>query len=186
MSQSMIVTIKSTGVPRLRFDRTAIGFVTRLQKALTKSIPEGSTLIVTCTAPIRRDSKTSKELQAQLDLMLASGRKRLGSTIAGNRIQARVLQGHAQPGRLLGFIHNPEPGPEVLFSLSRAVLRSLDAGSLRPAGESLVIRNRNGRVPVQALQYICTALRAETVFHRVLVLEDGKSTPLKKAGRRGL
>lgn len=182
----MMITIKSTGLPRLRFDRTAIGFVARLQKALTKSIPDGRTLVVTCTAPIRQDSKTSKELQAKLESMLAGGRKRLESTIAGNRIQARVLQGHAQPGRLLGFIHNPEPAPEILFSLTRAVLRSLDAGSLLPAGEALTVRNQDGRVPVQALQYICTALRAQAVFSRVLVFEDGKSTPLKKAARRGL
>jgi hypothetical protein len=37
--------------PRLRFDRVALGFVRRLQAALSASVPDGRTLILTITAP---------------------------------------------------------------------------------------------------------------------------------------
>src|SRR5215470_2216174 len=40
-------------MPRLRFDRVALGLVRRLQTALSDSVPNGKTLIVTITAPIK-------------------------------------------------------------------------------------------------------------------------------------
>jgi hypothetical protein len=177
----MIITLKSAGAPGLRFDKTAVGFVRRLQKALRKSIPIGKTLIVTCTAPIRQDSKTSRLLEAELGRLVASRKKKLQATILGNRIQARVLNGGNEASPLLGFIHNPDSGPEMLFRLTQAVVRALDAGTRMAAGEALVIRNQAGRVPVQALKYICTAVRAQTAFRRILVLEDGKLKSLRKA-----
>ena len=49
--------------PRLRFDRVALGFVRRLQAALSASVPDGRTLILTITAPIRVPSKTAAALE---------------------------------------------------------------------------------------------------------------------------
>lgn len=178
----MIITIKATDEPRLRFDKTAVGFVKRLQRALEKSIPGGVTLVVTCTAPIRLDSKTAGHLETELSRLTAGRKKKFEATILGNRIQARFLRGGGGAGRFLGFIHNPVPGAEVLFRLTQSVLRALDAGARMPAGEALIVRNRAGRVPVQALKYIATALRARTVFGRILVLEDGTLKSLRKAG----
>jgi hypothetical protein len=40
-------------IPRPRFDRVALRFVRRLQEALSASVPDGRTLILTITAPIR-------------------------------------------------------------------------------------------------------------------------------------
>ena len=49
--------------PRLRFDRVALRFVRRLQEALSASVPDGRTLILTITAPIRVPSKTAAALE---------------------------------------------------------------------------------------------------------------------------
>ena len=57
--------------PRLRFDRVALGFVRRLQAALSASVPDGRTLIVTITAPIRVPSKTAAALRQHQDLSRA-------------------------------------------------------------------------------------------------------------------
>jgi hypothetical protein len=45
--------------PRLRFDRVALGLVRRLHDALHEAVPDGKTVILTITAPIRMPSKTA-------------------------------------------------------------------------------------------------------------------------------
>ena len=57
--------------PRLRFDRVALGFVRRLQAALSASVPDGRTLILTITAPIRVPSKTAAALEDNIRTYLA-------------------------------------------------------------------------------------------------------------------
>jgi hypothetical protein len=79
--------------PRLRFDRVAVGLVARLQASLSRTVPDGKTVVVTVTAPIRQDSKTGTLLEAKLRELLAAQRAWLKSTIRGNRIEVRVLKG---------------------------------------------------------------------------------------------
>jgi hypothetical protein len=163
------ISLSGVGEPRLRFDRTAVGFVKRLQDALSESCPKGKTLVLTCTAPIRQDSKTGKLLEARIAKMIASRKMRLDTTILGNRIRVRVLKGAAAV-RLVGFVHNPEPNPEALFNITRALLRAMDSAR---RDRVLIVRNKSGPVPIKALQAICAALRAQTVFRRILVSEGG-------------
>src|SRR6266853_3438510 len=89
------ITFRGVKEPRLRFDRTAVGLVRRLQATLAKSVPEGKTVIVTITAPIRQDSKTGVVLEDKIRELLATRRAQLKATIHGNRIQVRVLTGGA-------------------------------------------------------------------------------------------
>src|SRR3974390_380886 len=111
------IAFKGRKEPRLRFDRTAVGFVSRLHEALATAVPDGKTVIVTITAPIRQDSKTGVVLQDGIWRLLATSRAQLKTTVCGNRIQVRVLKGGAsQTSKLIGFVHNPEPDPEVLFA----------------------------------------------------------------------
>ena len=51
--------------PRLRFDRVALGLVGGLQAALSEFVPDGQTVILTITAPIRLPSKTAAALEDQ-------------------------------------------------------------------------------------------------------------------------
>jgi len=103
------LTFKGVKEPRLRFDKTTLGLVKRLQTKLANSIPDGRTVVTTITAPIRQDSKTSSVLEGRIQELLATGRGRLKTTIYGNRIQVRVLKGGAiRTAKLIGFVHNPE------------------------------------------------------------------------------
>ena len=81
--------------PRLRFDRVALGFVRRLQAALSASVPDGRTLIVTITAPIRVPSKTAAALEDNIRTYLArqSAQGEAKHTIHGNQNPGSSCEG---------------------------------------------------------------------------------------------
>src|SRR5881396_2477929 len=49
--------------PRLRFDKVATRLIERLQATLGKTVPDGMTVLLTITAPIRLPSKTAAALE---------------------------------------------------------------------------------------------------------------------------
>jgi len=169
------ITFRGEKEPRLRFDRTAVGLVRRLQTTLAKSVPEGKTVIVTITAPIRQDSKTGAALEDKIGQLLATRRTQLKATIHGNRIQVRVLKGGAsRTTRLIGFVHNPEPNPAVVFDVTRSLLACMSAEKRPHKGDRwLVVSNQEGLAPVETVRRVFLALRARTVFKQILLAESG-------------
>jgi hypothetical protein len=170
-----VITFKGGQEPRLRFDKTAVGLVTRLQAMLAKSVPENKTVIVTVTAPIRQDSKTGVVLAEKIRKLLAARRAQLKATIFSNRIQVRILKGGSRlTSRLIGFVHNPEPSPKALFQVTRSLLACV--GPEKPPPQRarwLIVANQNGRAPVETVRLVCVALRARRVFKRILLAEGG-------------
>lgn len=167
------LTFKPAKEPRLRFDKTAIGLVRRLQSALAKSVPDRQTVIMTITAPIRQDSKTGAVLENRLRELLATSREQLTAAIHGNRIRVCVVNGGAsKTSRFIGFVHNPEPKPRVLFDVTRSLLACIEMDeSRRGRGDRwLVIADPDGRAPVKTIRQVCLALRVRTVFKRILVM----------------
>ena len=47
--------------PRLRFDKVATRLIERLQATLGETVPDGMTVLLTITAPIRLPSKTARQ-----------------------------------------------------------------------------------------------------------------------------
>src|SRR5215475_10810767 len=88
-----VITARAVRAPRLRFDKVALGLVRHLRVSLSRSVPDGNTVIVTITAPIRQDSKTGAILEERIRRLLAARRTELNATIYGNRIRVRVLRG---------------------------------------------------------------------------------------------
>jgi hypothetical protein len=169
-----VVTFRRVQEPRLRFDRVAIELVRRLQASLSKSVPDDKTVIVTITAPIRQDSKTGAALQNRIRELLAARRTQLKATIYGNRIQVRVLKGGAsRTSKLIGFVHNPKPDPLVLFNVARSLLASIGSGKRPLRGDRwLIIANQDRLAPFETVRQVCLALRARTVFKRILLAES--------------
>lgn len=169
-----VVTFAGVQEPRLRFDRVALGLVRRLQASVSKSVPEAKAVIVTVTAPIRQASKTGAALEHRIRELLAVRRAQLKATIHGNRIQVRVLQGGARrTSKLMGFVHNPKPDPSVLFDVTRSLLDCIGSGKRPPRGDRwLIIANQDGLAPVETVRQVCLALRARTVFKRILLEES--------------
>lgn len=170
---TMAVTFGDFKEPRLRFDRTAVGLVKRLQSALSKSVPDGRTVIVTITAPIRQDSKTGLVLEDKIRELLATGRAQLKATIYGNRIQVRVLEGGTrQTSKLVGFVHNPKPDPTLLFDIAQFLLACIGSGKGRSTSDRcLAIANQDGLVPVETVRQVCLALRARRVLKKIFLDE---------------
>ena len=52
--------------PRLRFDKVATRLIERLQATLGEIVPDGMTVLLTITAPIRLPSKTAAALEGKI------------------------------------------------------------------------------------------------------------------------
>jgi len=90
-----------------------------LQDALSDYVPAGKTLIVTCTAPIRRSSKTAAEFAEMVARAFEQKPARLDfkKTINENRVRARLVKAApAHDARVVGFVHNPDVDVEALMS----------------------------------------------------------------------
>ena len=68
-----IITLKPRGSgqdnaakPRLRFDKVATRVIERLQANLGETVPAGTTVVLTVTAPIRLASKTIASLEDKI------------------------------------------------------------------------------------------------------------------------
>ena len=104
----------------LRFDKVATRVIGHLRAALVKIVPDGMTVLVTITAPIRLPAKTAVALEAKTDTLLRrkwAGRDYRG-TINGNRVRIRLLRDQpARAPKLIGFVHNPDMDPRLLFEM---------------------------------------------------------------------
>jgi len=168
--------------PRLRFDRVAIGFVRRLQIALHDSVPDGKTVILTVTAPIRLSSKTAEALEDKIRACLAR-RTALGEvkdTIHGNRVRVRIVKGGSRQGsKVIGFVHNPDSDPDALMDLTQSLLDRLsaEAGKRVPsrlASERwLVVANENGLPYVETYRHVCSQLSIPDGFKKILMVFAG-------------
>ena len=109
----------------LRFDRVALRFVDDVQSSLNAIVPDGNTLMFTITAPIRLAAKTATMLAEKVRGAVAhqSARVDLKETINGNEVRVRLLKGVLNGRRLIGFVHNPDSDPEILFEATQSLLR---------------------------------------------------------------
>lgn len=169
--------------PRLRFDKGALGLVARLQTALNDSVPERRAVIVTITAPIRQDSKTTAALEQLIRSTLAgrSLRTDIQETIHGNQIRIRIVKtGPVQGTKIIGFVHNPDPGADViLLHTTETLLEWLAVAAKRRAaikykGEWwLVIANEHAFPPIETWRQIYSQLPAPAVYKAILMVAAG-------------
>jgi hypothetical protein len=169
--------------PRLRFDRVALRFVEGLQAALHEAVPDGKTLMLSVTAPIRLPAKTVAALEERIrsDLARQPGQVELRETIHGNHVRARLVKGGARgTSKVIGFVHNPEPEPGALMDIAQSLLECIGAKAGRAvpatvaADRWLVIVDEDGLLPVETARHIAQ-LSVSTDFTKILiVLADGR------------
>lgn len=107
--------------PRLRFDRVVLALWARLRAALRDVLPTGTTVIVSVTAPIRLPAKTANELEERIQALLKRRAAKLAGTVNGNGVRIRITKG-GTASRLVGFVHNPDSNPDILFDLTQLLL----------------------------------------------------------------
>jgi hypothetical protein len=168
--------------PRLRFDRVAVGLVGRLRAALSESVPDGETVIVTVTAPIWLASKTAATLEEAIPGFLAdrSARARFTRTIHGNRVRVRVIKrGSSGASKVVGFVHNPDSDSSVLFDVTESLLACFDGAAIKrnpanPAGERwLVIAAKDVLPPIETYRQVYSQLHVRGDFSRILMVRPG-------------
>ena len=185
-----ITTLKRRGTgqgnaakPRLRFDKVATRLTERLQATLGETVPNGMTVSLTITAPIRLPSKTAAGLEEKIRTLLergSLGRDRK-TTIHGNRVQIRVSRDESERApKVIGFVHNSDSDPLLLLNMTRELLEliSAEAGRRAPrrAGDRwLVVISAEEISCLEAYRYIYSQLRMATDFKKILmVFGDGR------------
>jgi hypothetical protein len=170
--------------PRLRFDRVALRVIRRLQAALSASVPDGTTLILTITAPIRVPSKTAAALEDNIRTYLAlqSAQGEAKYTIHGNQIRVRLVKGGSRrTTKVIGFVHNPDSDPDGLFDITLALIERIGAKARNgaPAGSAgdrwLVLAGDDRFSQMEIYRQVYSQLSIPTDFKTILmVLADGR------------
>jgi hypothetical protein len=126
---------KQAATPRLRFDKVAARLIERLQATLGGTVPDGMTVLVTITAPIRLPSKTAASLEDRIQTLLerASPGRDVTDTIHGNRVRIRFSRNQSKRApRLVALVHNPDSDPLLLVKTTRDVLELISAQAPLP------------------------------------------------------
>jgi len=167
----------------LRFDKVANRLIERLQATLGGTVPDGMTVVLTITAPIRLPSKTAAALEDKIQTLLGRGSpgRDEQDTFHGNRVRIRLLR--VQPERvpkMIGFVHNSDSDSLRLLNMTCELLEliSAEAGRRAPslAGDRWLVLISAGEISwLAAYRYIYSRLRIATGFEKVvIVFGDGQ------------
>ena len=163
---------------RLRFDKVATRVIQRLHAALRERVPDGTTVLLTITAPIREPSKTAAALEDRLQGLLKpkAARRDESDMIQGNRVQIRFLKcKSARAPKLLGFVHNPDSDTVALLNRAGKLVELLvNAAARRVSTERwVVVTSADGLGYLDAYRSICSQLGTATGFEKILIVFDG-------------
>lgn len=165
--------------PQLRFDRVALRLVRRLRDALNEIIPDGKTMLVTITAPIRMPSKTAADLIEKIRTSLA--RRLVPSatkdTIHGNEIRVRFVKNDArQASKVIGFVHNPEPEPDGLLDVTRSLIARIGTAAAEPASGDrwLVLVSEDEVSHIESYRHVYSQLSLPNAFKKILMVFAGE------------
>ncbi len=168
--------------PGLRFDKVATRLMERLRAALGQTVPDGTTVLLAVTAPIRLPSKTAASLEDKIKTLIEPGSpvRDVKDTIHGNGVQIRFSRDESERApQMIGFVHNSDSDPLQLLSMARELLEliSAEAAKVAPmlAGDRwLVVISSHGISCLEAYRYIYSQLRMATGFKKILmVFGDG-------------
>jgi hypothetical protein len=167
--------------PRLRFDKVVLRLLGSLQSGLHQAVPDGKTLIVTVTAPIRLPGKTANALEDKIRSSLAHrpGRLELNDTVHGNRVRVRLAKSFRGTSKVIGFVHNPDSDPGALLGVTDLLLNRIgaDAEKHLPAAFAgdrwLVIGYEGEPIQVDTYRHVCSQISLPTDLKKVLMVLAG-------------
>jgi hypothetical protein len=161
--------------PRLRFDQVVHRLIARLKAALHEYVPDGTTVIVTITAPIRLASKTAEALEDNIKACLARRSSQREDTIHGNQIRIRLVKSSVrQVSKVIGLVHNPDSDPDMLLDMAQSLLQHIGAAADRhtPAKERwLVVIVEGGYI--ETYRQVYSQLSIPTDFKKILMVFGG-------------
>lgn len=162
---------------RLRFDKVVFEVIGRLRAALGDMVPNGRTVIVTITAPIRLASKTTAALEDAIRSSLArkSTSADIKADMYGNQIQVRIVKsGTMQIPKVVGLVHNPHPNPDALLDTTQALIQSVGAVAATSAASTkerwLIVAAENSSSHIKTYREIYAQLAVPTDFKKILMV----------------
>jgi len=166
----------SAATPRLRFDKVATRLIERLRATVSETLPDGMTVLLTITAPIRLPSKTAASLEEKMRTLLGRGSQGRDEidTIHGNDVRIRLLRDESgrAPG-MIGFVHNSDSDPLLLLEMTRELL---ELRAPRLADDRwLVVISARGSSCLEAYRYIWSQLGGAIDYKKVLVMFGDES-----------
>jgi hypothetical protein len=168
--------------PGLRFDKVVRRVNARLQSALRESVPDGTTVLFTMTAPIRLAAKTAEALENTIRARLArrSVPVPYQGTIHGNRIRIRIARSRSRPiSKVIGLVHNPDSDAAMLLHLMQSLLQlgRATADKRRPAYSAkqrwLVVIIERGFSHIETYRQVYAELSVPTDFTKILMVFAG-------------
>jgi hypothetical protein len=163
---------RNAAKPRLRFDKVVIRLMERLQSALSETVPDGMTVLLTVTAPIRLPSKTAESLEDKIQTLLQRGSpgRDAKETIHGNRVQIRILRHEStRAPKIIGFVHNSDSDSPLLLNTTSELLERI--GAPTRAGNRWLILITAEELPFLDLyRHIYSHLRTATTHKKVLIV----------------
>jgi predicted phosphohydrolase len=106
---------------QLRFDKVVRRLTGDLKATLASVLPEGQSVVITVTAPIKYPAKTAETLENIVRDGLAHGE--LCKTIHGNKVRVRSVTHVATKMRkVLVFAHNTESDARLILNIAESRL----------------------------------------------------------------
>ena len=110
---------------KLRFDKVVRRLSGDLKATLAGILPEGKSIVITVTAPIKHPAKTAQTLEN----IVRDGRAHveLCKTIHGNTVRVRPIT-HAATNmpKVLAFVHNKESDARLILNIAESRLLQRD------------------------------------------------------------
>lgn len=168
--------------PRLRFDKVVLRLFGFLRAALREIVPDGQTIIVTVTAPIRLPGKTASALEDAIRGRLArkSAKVEIEDTIHANQVRVRLVKGVPRgTSKVIGFVHNPDTNPDILLRLTQSLLEHVGAAAGKRAARNvtgdrwLVVASEDGASQIETYRHVYSQLGMPTGFRKVLLVLSG-------------
>jgi len=106
---------------RLRFDKVVQRLTRNLKARLAGVLPEGQSVVITVTAPIKHPAKTAGTLEIIVREGLAHGD--LQKTIHGNKVRVRpIIHVATNMPTVLAFVHNTESDARLILDIAESRL----------------------------------------------------------------
>lgn len=110
---------------KLRFDKVVRRLGGELKAALAGVMPDGQSVVITVTAPIKLPAKTAETVENIVRDGLAHGE--ICATIHGNQVRVRrIADVAANMPKVLAFVHNVESDAGQLLDIAEASLLQRD------------------------------------------------------------
>lgn len=159
--------------PRLRFDKVVTRLLEQLQVDIGNAVPDGITVLLTVTAPIRLPSKTAAALEDKIKTLLRHPPRRdEKDTIHGNQVHIRLLRNASEGApKLIGFVHNSSTDPLLLLRMTGDLLELPGRRATRFAGQRwLVVISAAASSCLETYRYIYSQLSPSTGFTKILMV----------------